>query len=139
MRTTTSTRAGGVLVAGTFAFALALGLGACSDDGGDDGTTETTVAGGTGEDDDGAAAGDATITIEGFAFNDLTVAPGAEVSVTNADSAPHTVTSDADAWEEVRVGGDESGTFTAPAEPGSYAYFCAVHGAGSMSGTLVVE
>ncbi|MBA2280757.1 MAG: cupredoxin domain-containing protein [Acidimicrobiia bacterium] len=147
MRHTNLRRAGAV---GFAASALLLGLGACSDDdtggtvigttapsGGDDasGAPETGAPETTG----GGAAAAAVITIAEFAYNDLTVAAGSEVEVTNADGAPHTVTSTDDAFPEVEVGGGESGTFAAPAEPGTYEYFCNIHGAATMSGTLVVE
>jgi plastocyanin len=114
----------------------AVALGACSDDdggdddaadGGDDTTEETT-----GDD----ASGEGGITAEGFAFNDATVAAGATVTVTNADGATHTVTAD-DGEFDVSVSGGESGEFTAPSEPGDYAFHCEIHT--SMTGTLTVE
>ena len=113
-------------------------LGACGDDDegadatGDDTTEETTGDGGS---DDGAS-GEGGITAEGFAFNDATVAAGATVAVTNADGATHTVTAD-DGEFDVSVSGGESGEFTAPSEPGEYAFHCEIHT--SMTGTLTVE
>lgn len=136
---TTSTRWAGP---GLLAFSLLVGLGACGDDGdsAEEGTEATTAEGSSETSGaEGGGAGDAVITIEGFAYNELTVAAGAEVTVTNLDNAPHTVTSSDDAFEEVAVGSSESGTFAAPDAPGEYEYFCNVHGASAMTGTLVVE
>lgn len=131
-RSLTAMLAAGVLV----------GVGACSDDSGDDGDDTGGVEDdGAGEDDggdegdDGSASSDG-ITIAGFEFEGATVAAGATVSVTNEDSTTHTVTSEDDLFD-VSVSGGESGELTAPDEPGSYAYRCAIHS--SMQGTLVVE
>jgi plastocyanin len=125
-RTGTALLASGLLV-----------LGACGDDGDDDDagtddTTDETAA------DDGGDGGDAGgLVISGFSFGDVSAAAGATVAVTNEDGAPHTVTSDDDAWEEVQVGGGGTGEFTAPSEPGDYAFHCEIHT--TMTGTLVVE
>jgi len=83
----------------------------------------------------GAAA--ATITIEGFKYSDVTVPPGAQVTVINKDSAKHTVTSDASGGFDVDVAGNGQATFTAPSTPGSYPYHCTYHP--SMHGTLTVS
>ena len=78
------------------------------------------------------------ITIEDFAFNGpASVAPGATIMVVNEDSSEHTLTSEADDFEEVILEGGADGTFTAPTEPGSYSYVCTYHP--EMTGTLVVE
>ena len=128
---------------------LLFGLGACSDDSDDDAAddagTETTEGGGSAEPDDGAttedteaeASDDGGIVISGFTFNAVTVAGGASVAVANEDGSTHTVTSDDDAFEEVSLGGGESGELTAPSEPGEYAYHCEIHR--NMTGTLTVE
>lgn len=135
--------------AGAVAFALAglLFLGACgSDDNDDDAGTDTDTD--TGSEpteptdssdttDGGGSGGDASITISGFSFSEVTAAAGATVAVTNEDGAPHTVSSDDDAWEEASVAGGASGEITAPSEPGEYAFHCEIHP--TMSGTLVVE
>ena len=123
---------------------LLFGLGACSDDSGDDGDdTSGAEDDGAGEGDDGGeddgddgSSSSGGITIAGFEFEGATVAAGATVAVTNEDSTTHTVTSEDDLFD-VSVSGGESGELTAPSEPGSYAYRCAIHS--SMQGTLVVE
>lgn len=82
-----------------------------------------------------ASAG--TITIAGFTFTGpLTVPAGATVTVTNSDSAPHTVTGDSPGQFDVRVPAGQTVTFTAPATAGTYKYHCAIHP--DMHGTLIV-
>jgi plastocyanin len=142
MRSTSLKRTSALLLAGGLVF----GLGACSDDGDDDDATGTTEGGGSIEPDDGAttddteaegdAAGTGGIVIAGFAFNAVTAAGGDPVSVVNEDSTTHTVTSDDDAFEEVSLGGGESGELTAPSEPGEYPYHCEIHR--NMTGVLTV-
>jgi len=95
----------------------------------------TTAAAGGATTAAGSAAAD-TITIKNFAFTAVKVAPGATVKIKNDDTARHTVTAD-DKSFDVAVGSGASGTITAPAKAGSYAYHCSVHS--SMKGTLVVE
>jgi plastocyanin len=121
---------------------LVVGLGACSDDGGDDDGNGDSDSGNVDDGDDGdegdddGASGASAITISGFEFDGATVEAGATVAVSNEDTTPHTVTGD-DGDFEVSVSGGEEGEITAPSEPGSYAYHCAIHS--SMTGTLVVE
>lgn len=94
----------------------------------------TTAAAGSATTAAGTAG--ATITIDSFTYKTPEVAPGATVTVRNDDSVRHTVTADDDAFT-VAVGKGSTGTFTAPAKAGSYAFHCAVHA--SMKGTLVVK
>ncbi len=81
----------------------------------------------------------AAITIKDFAYGEpLTVAPGATISVTNMDTAEHTVTADAGSAFDVEVqGSGGTASFTAPTTPGSYAYHCTYHP--NMHGTLIVK
>jgi plastocyanin len=79
-----------------------------------------------------------TITIAGFAFGQpLTVAPGATVEVVNSDAAPHNVTAADGSFETPDLAQDETATFTAPTEPGTYEFTCTLHP--EMTGSLVVE
>ncbi|MFI9771658.1 cupredoxin domain-containing protein [Streptomyces sp. NPDC052415] len=80
------------------------------------------------------------IVIKNFRFEpaDLTVAPGAKVSVVNEDSAPHTVTAQAaNAFDTSTIEGGQTTTFTAPSTAGTYRYLCGIHP--SMTGTLTVR
>jgi plastocyanin len=98
-----------------------------------DTTTATTEA-----DAAPAAAGAATITIDNFSYGEpLTVSPGATVSVTNNDSAPHSVTSQTAGQFDAQLEGNGQATFTAPTQPGEYAFYCTYHP--SMKGTLIVQ
>jgi plastocyanin len=81
-----------------------------------------------------------TITIKNFMFSpmSLTVSPGAKITVTNQDSAAHTVTATGDkAFDTGDVGPGKTMTFTAPGKAGSYSYICDIHQ--YMTGTLVVK
>nr|WP_201762413.1 cupredoxin domain-containing protein [Pseudarthrobacter psychrotolerans] len=80
-----------------------------------------------------------TITIKDFEYGALlSVAPGAVVTVTNMDSAGHTVTADQGQAFDVDVkGSGGTATFTAPSAPGSYPYHCTYHP--NMHGTLTVK
>ena len=80
----------------------------------------------------------ATITIAEFAFGDpITIAPGAQITVTNLDGAPHTVSAVDGSFDSGNLNQGDSAVITAPASPGTYAFFCAIHP--SMLGELVVS
>jgi len=111
-----------------------------------------TTGGGTGG---GAAGGGPTLTIlEGSAVqgnpdydpDELTVAAGSDVTVTNEDTVPHTVTSGASptdpnagqTFDTSIINGGESATLSlAQVAAGSYDYHCMVHP--YMTGKLVVQ
>jgi plastocyanin len=82
------------------------------------------------------------IVIKNFAFvpADLTVSPGATITVHNEDPATHTVTA-VSPHDKVFDTGDIAGgatkTFTAPSSAGSYPYICEIHQ--FMHGTLTVK
>ena len=102
---------------------------------GTEGTTEDTAAdagGGSGE----AASIDIVSVSEAFAPAATTVAVGEEVTWVNTDGVAHTTTADDGAWDSGSLASSEEFTFVAD-EPGTYAYFCAIHP--SMTGELVVE
>ena len=85
----------------------------------------------------GPAAG---IVISGFAYSGtLTVKPGQKVTVTNKDSAAHTLTdAKTHLFDTGNVAGNGgTGTFTAPTKAGSYPFGCTYHP--KMAGTLVVK
>ncbi len=88
--------------------------------------------------DASAPAGEATITIRDFAYEvPASVKPGTMVTVTNADSAPHTITAKDEGGFDVEVPAGGTVTFQAPAAPGEYGIICTFHP--QMSGTLVVK
>ncbi len=105
-----------------------------------------TTSGGssaTGSGDAGSAAGGAaapnTITIKDFKFlpSEITVSPGAKVTVTNQDTVVHTVTANDKAFDTGNLAGGQGGELTAPSKPGSYPFICTPHP--YMTGTLVVK
>jgi plastocyanin len=78
--------------------------------------------------------------------DELTVAAGSEVTVTNDDTLPHTVTSgtgptdpnSAQLFDTSLINGGESATLSlAQVAPGQYGYYCLVHP--YMTGSIVVQ
>lgn len=85
-----------------------------------------------------AAEGAGGVEIKDFKFGGtLTVKTGQEVTVKNADTAPHTVTDKAKAFDSGNIAGGGTGKFTAPDKAGSFSIICTYHP--KMAGTLVVE
>jgi plastocyanin len=128
------------------------GGGAAQQQGGEGGanqTGETTGAGGA------APAGGATINIlEGSSIqgspdydpDELTVSAGAEVTVVNQDTLPHSATSgtgpqdpeSAQQFDTSLINAGESATLSlAQVTPGQYDYYCIVHP--YMTGKIVVQ
>ena len=105
------------------------------------GEATSSDGGGSGGSDDGQAAGSGTITIKDFAFGaPLTVRPGATIKVTNQDATAHDVSSDDEGrFRTPLLNRDESATFTAPTQPGTYKFSCTVHGQMQGIGTLIVH
>ena len=93
-----------------------------------------TLDPGTGAAPAGGASG--TLTIRDFAFSAASAAPGASVTVTNADGAPHTVTAPDGAFDTGTVDPGDTTAIRAPSAPGTYPFSCAIHP--SMTGTLTV-
>jgi plastocyanin len=118
--------------------------------GGANQTGGTTTGGGG-----GAAAGGPTINIlEGASIQgspdydpeELTASAGAEVTVVNQDTLPHTVTSgtgpqdpeSAQLFDTSLINGGESATLSlAQATPGQHDYYCIVHP--FMTGKIIVQ
>lgn len=85
-----------------------------------------------------ASIGADAITIQGFAFDPATAAVpmGTEVTWTNADPVPHTVTADDGSFDSGPL--DQGGTFSMTFnEAGEVAYACAIHP--TMKGTVTVQ
>lgn len=104
-------------------------------------TTTTTGSGGSG----GGSSGSSTlsITIKNFMFHPSSdsVKPGAKITVTNQDSATHTLTALPGSSPQGHFNtGDltqgKSATITAPTKPGTYKYYCQLHN--FMRGELTV-
>jgi plastocyanin len=118
---------------------ILLGTGGCAGGSGTPASTSAAPPGSVyGGGPTAGTAAAAAITIKDFAYGDpLTVTPGASVTVTNMDTAAHTVTADEGTLFDAEVKGGGTATFTAPTKPGSYAYHCTYHP--GMHGTLVVK
>ena len=120
------------------AFATLLFVTGCSS-----GTTTTTASPESPSAASSTAAASATaagpkISIADMKFSaPLTVTPGATVSVVNSDSVEHTVTADSGSAFNAEVGDNGTATFTAPTQPGTYAYHCTYHP--MMHGQLIVQ
>ncbi|WP_411374689.1 cupredoxin domain-containing protein [Arthrobacter sp. MPF02] len=85
-----------------------------------------------------AQTGAAVITIKDFKYEvPASVKPGAMVTVTNADSAPHTVTAKDKGGFDNEVRGGATVIFQAPDAPGEYDIICSFHP--QMTGALVVK
>lgn len=101
-------------------------------------TAEETATGEASEEPaEEAPAEEIVITIRDFKYEMPDSVPaGAEITVINEDTAPHTVTTtETEDFDAVAAGG-ETVTFTAPSEPGEYPFVCTYHA--NMTGTLVV-
>jgi plastocyanin len=74
----------------------------------------------------------------GYSPNPAVVAVGSTVMWMNGDSVAHTATSSTGTWDSgpIAPGGSFSRVFS---ERGTFPYFCTIHGAASMSGTVVVQ
>lgn len=85
-----------------------------------------------------APAEEIVITIRNFEYEmPESVPAGAEITVVNEDTAPHTVTTtETEDFDAIAEGG-QTVTFTAPTEPGEYPFICTYHP--NMTGTLVVS
>jgi plastocyanin len=78
------------------------------------------------------------IRISDFSFGQpRTVAAGAVVLVSNADAAAHTLTAEDGTFDTGSVDEGTTISFTAPAVPGRYEFFCDIHP--TMTGELVVD
>lgn len=100
-------------------------------------TAEPSAGTSMSESAEAAPAEDAMITITDFEYQmPDSIAPGAEVTVTNEDTAPHTVTADGKGDFNVEVGPGESVTFTAPEKAGEYPVICTYHP--QMSATMIM-
>ncbi|MHA7299056.1 cupredoxin domain-containing protein [Pseudarthrobacter sp. MDT1-22] len=88
--------------------------------------------------DGSTQAAEGVITIRDFAYEvPASVKPGAMVTVTNADSAPHTLTAKDKGGFDIEVPGGATVIFQAPDAAGEHGIICSFHP--QMTGTLVVK
>ncbi|WP_319452320.1 MULTISPECIES: cupredoxin domain-containing protein [unclassified Mycobacterium] len=117
------------------ALCLMAALVACGSSGTEASQASTATATGS---PSSSVAAEATITISGMKFGDpVTVAPGATIEIVNDDTAEHSVTSQTEGQFDTHVDGGAKKTFTAPTQPGEYAFYCVYHP--NMKGTLIVK
>lgn len=110
----------------------------CTAQGGDSSAPPATAGSDAPSPGASAQAADAVITIKDFKYEvPASVKPGSMVTVTNADSAPHTVTAKDEAGLDIEVPGGGTTIFQAPDAPGDYRIICTFHP--QMTGTLVVK
>ncbi|MGH9186477.1 MAG: cupredoxin domain-containing protein, partial [Acidimicrobiales bacterium] len=100
--------------------------------------TTTTTAGGDDEQANVPAGATAAVEIVDFEFSqtEVAVAPGGEITWQNTGQAPHTATFDDAPLDTGRIEPGTSARLTAPEQPGTYSYFCAIHP--SMRGAVLV-
>ncbi len=77
----------------------------------------------------------AVLAIQGFAFGSVTAKAGEAITVTNGDSAKHTVTAD-DGSFSVDVPASGTATLTV-AKAGTYKFHCKIHS--KMTGSITVS
>jgi plastocyanin len=84
------------------------------------------------------AAGGPRLAVENFNFTpaDITVAPGTTITWTNNDDVEHTVTASDNRFGSKALETGDAFSFTF-AQPGTYAYFCAIHP--FMTGRVTVQ
>jgi plastocyanin len=82
--------------------------------------------------------GAAGLGLGAYSPNPAVVAVGSTVMWMNTDSVAHTATSSTGIWDSgvIAPGGSFSRVFSAT---GTFPYFCTIHGAAAMSGTVVVQ
>lgn len=73
-----------------------------------------------------------------FGTNPLVVEQGATVTWTNNDTVAHTVTAEDGTFGSDTIEPGETFEYTFD-QPGTFNYFCAIHGAASMSGVVQVN
>ena len=130
-------------------FSAVLALGACGSDSDDDnastaGDTDTTAAAGTNDTADdmtgGGGSGEAgtAIAIKDFKFapETLKAKVGDKITVTNGDSATHTLTAKDKSFDTGNLDEGAEGTITV-SKAGTVEYFCNIHD--YMTGTIEVQ
>jgi len=98
-----------------------------------------TASGSSSSSSSTSAASSVHITISNFMFQamSVTVKPGATVTVTNKDSATHTLTATGGQFNTGDITQNQTKTFKAPMKPGTYSYICNIHQ--YMTGNIIVK
>lgn len=109
-------------------------------------TTEQTTAGG------GGGGGETSVGMTEYEFdpNDLSVAAGDTLALTNDGQIPHNLTivegtdpeaGGAELAASDDIAGGDSGELTVDAEPGDYSFLCTIpgHAEDGMVGTITIE
>src|ERR1700722_18400521 len=91
-----------------------------------------------GQSSDSSATG-THITISNFMYSpmELTVSPGATITVTNKDSSTHTLTATGGRFNTGDVTQNQTKSFKAPMQAGTYHYICNIHQ--YMLGSITVK
>jgi plastocyanin len=102
-------------------------------------TSAPAQKGGASAESSGSTVTGTHITISNFMFSPmaLTVSPGATISVTNKDSSTHTLTATNGQFNTGDVTQNETKSFKAPMQAGSYHYICNIHQ--YMMGSITVK
>ncbi|MDH3194152.1 MAG: cupredoxin family copper-binding protein [Acidimicrobiia bacterium] len=97
-----------------------------------------TTSDGEPSDSNTSSSSGANVTIDNFVFgpSSLEVSVGTEVTWTNKQGSPHTITADDGLFASDTVAKDGSFSFTF-ATPGTYPYHCEIHP--NMTGTITVS
>lgn len=72
-----------------------------------------------------------------YGVNPLTIQKGTTVTWVNQDLMPHSATSNSGIWDSLVLNTGQSYSFKF-SNPGTFPYYCTVHGTASMSGTIQV-
>jgi plastocyanin len=128
-----------ILAAGAVLLLLAAGCGDDDDANGVVGapTDGTAPADGTADPEDtDPREAQADLSISGSQFQLSPVEAGSQVTVTNEDGIPHTLTADDGSFDTGQISGGGTATFTAPDEAGEHPVHCEIHA--GMTATLEV-
>lgn len=100
-------------------------------------TVSCTTTDGEPSDSNTSSSSAANVTIDNFAFapSALEASVGTEITWTNKQGSPHTITADDGTFASDNVAKDGSFSFTF-ATPGTYPYHCEIHP--NMTGTITV-
>jgi len=121
----------------------------CGDDDDDSGDSAATTSSTTAADSGGGGETSVAMTEYEFDPDDLTVASGDTIDLTNDGQIPHNMTivegeptgGGAEVAASDDIAGGDTGTLAVDAEPGEYGFLCTIpgHAEDGMVGTIKVE